>query len=350
MDITSCLSEWYNLTDCITPKSTREEVRMRILKHCYFDPDRLVGQVDNLTRIYKTGDRLFEKKPGSVRTRHVFVAALRTDVKEYKLFRSYPIPAKPKEKLREGPRNPEKFKISDAFGVTGAAKFFSPPWKENMASGAKMRFSDTKFPKPHNITELALDEMWGLYGKDVALSVIVNIGPGLPTKLDIKQIARRFSWGLKSSRRSSASTMTEGDPVPKRSPLEPVHENIPTRTEGPSIKIQETKVDRVPAAEKTPIPRIDTFGSIKGRKMEVKLRRLETDIERDIKTKLDNIYPEGINGEKASQLYYRLALDQAPEGTAQNDSSAAGAALDATLVFLKRPFVETTIFDIAQRV
>src|SRR5271170_1389329 len=59
MDITSCLSEWYKITQSIAPRSKGEEVRMRLFQHCYFDPHRLVEQIDQLTRFYGTGDYLF---------------------------------------------------------------------------------------------------------------------------------------------------------------------------------------------------------------------------------------------------------------------------------------------------
>jgi hypothetical protein len=346
MDITACLSEWYKIIECIAPKSRTEEMRMRLLQHCYFDPDRLVEQIERLIKIYGTGQYLFPKSSYSIRTRHVFVAALRSDAKGYNLFRTYPIPesAKLPKKLLEGPAKPAKFKITRAFGVTGAAKFFTPPWKEQMASSGKMRFSDTKFPKPHNITELALDEMWGLYGTDVPLSVVVNIGPGKPSTVDLKQIARRFSWGKSSPQRSPSLPSTEDrSHTWQRSYSDPVEPNVQSRPGGPSVRFQENTPGRGPGSvPPQSLPRIDTFGSIKDRKFEEKLKRLETDIEVDIKKKLDNMYPGGPN------LYYRLALDQAPLGTAQNDSTDSGAALDATVICL--PYMKSEMGEIAQRI
>lgn len=354
LDITACLSEWYKITQSIAPKSKAEEIRMRVFKHCYFDPDRLVEQIKHLTKIYGTGDYLFDENTDGIRTRHVFVAALRSDAKGYNLFRAYPIPesAKTPKKLLEGPENPSRFKISRAFGVTGAAKYFSRPWKEQMARSGKMQFSDTKFPKPHNITELALDEMWGIYGTEVPISVVVNIGPGRPNTCDVKQIARRFSWGLTLPPQISARLKRPGSPglidehIPKkRNPFPtPNGGDAPLHAEGPSVRFAVTMDQRGSASAVDPKKqRIDTFGSFRDRRIDQKLRRLESDIERDIKMKLDNIYQGG------SKLYYRLALDQAPQGTTQNDSSASGAALDATMNYLRRPNVETRLDEIAQR-
>jgi hypothetical protein len=354
MDITSCLSEWYKITQNIAPRSAAEEMKMRLFHHCYFNPDRLVEQVDHLTRIYGTGEYLFADSTNGVRTRHVFVAALRSDAKGYNLFRTYPIPtaAKLPKKLLEGPANPDEFKISRAFGVTGAAKYFTPYWKEQMARSGKIRFSDTKFPKPHNITELALDEMWGIYGTEVPLSVIVNIGPGIPNTFDVRQIARRFSWGLKVSHNIPAPLKRPRSPPADEEHLPKKRNTLPENkaekgSEGPSVRFHESTQNGDTASRTDPrkgsVARIDTFGSVKDRKMDVKLKRDETNIERDIKKKLDNIYQGG------SALYYRLALDQAPRGTTQNDSSASGAALDATLDYLHRPPVGLKIDEIVQR-
>lgn len=358
MDITTCLSEWYKITDRIAPRSKSEEIRMRAFHHCYFNPERLVEQIESLTRAYSTGKYLFDNRAGEVRTRHVFVAALRSDASGYNLFRSYEIPgdARMPHKLLEGPENPSQFQISSAFGVTGAAKYFSPPWNEQMSKSGRTFFNDSKYPKPHNITELALDEMWGLYGKEVPLSVIVNIGPGLPSKSDMKQIAQRFSWGL------TPSTKTTSDSKRPRSPTsgleecnkrarpdspEPEEPNATPAPKGLSVRFPQDVVDqesnRTLGEKKQLLARSNTFGSIKDRTVAKKLRRRETEIEQDIKKKLDAIYQGG------GELYYRLAPDHAPQGTARNDSSAPGVTMDATLRFLSEPVIEIRIDEIANR-
>lgn len=363
MDITSCLSEWYRIMQCIEPRSKSDELRLRLIQHCYFDTDRLVEQVDHLTKVYGTGDCLFETDPEGARTRHVFVAALKSDAKGYKLFRTYNIPksAKLPGKLLGGPQNPKSFKISSAFGVTGAAKYFTPAWKEHMEHSGHMKFMDTKFPKPHNITELALDEMWAIYGTDVPLSVVVNIGPGLPNDVDVRQIARRFSWGLHpAGAHTAASTKRARSPATKQSLHAPSKkQSIPiTQPDGieqdttkPAIRFENVTakgdLGSGPIAEgeqKSSMNRTDTFGSIKGRSMEFKLRRLEDDIEKDVQAKLATIYPE------ARKLYYRLALPKAPQGTAQNDSAASGVTFDATMDYLKQPVVDIIIDEVAKRI
>ena len=360
MDITTCLSEWYKITDRISPRSKPEELRMRAFHHCYFNPERLVEQIDSLTRVYRTGEYLFDNRAGEVRTRHVFVAALRSDASGYNLFRTYEIPgdARMPHKLLEGPENPSQFQISRAFGVTGAAKYFSPPWREQISKSGRTLFNDSKYPKPHNITELALDEMWCLYGKEVPLSVIVNIGPGLPSKSDMKQIAQQFSWGLSSSSNTSLDAKRPRPPTPgeeeerkKRtrpeSP-EPEDANATSATKGFSVRFPQNVVDqgsnRTAGDKKQQLGRNNTFGSIKDRTVAKKLRRRETEIEQDIKKKLNAIY------QGSGELYYRLAPDHAPQGTAQNDSSAPDVTLDATLRFLEQPVIEIRIDEIVQRI
>jgi hypothetical protein len=355
MDITACLTEWYKITSCISPRSKSEEVRMRLLQHCYFDPDRLMERIGHLTRLYGTTEYLFADNTDGVRTRHVFVAALKSDASDYNLFRTYEIPksAALPEKLREGPKNPSRFKIARAFGVTGAAKYFTPKWKEQMATSGKMGFSDTKFPKPHNITELALDEMWGIYGTEVPLSVIVNIGPGIADSRDVEHIARRFSWGRSLPLSNPGHDNSPGSPVSNET------ESLSKKLSYFSRKSSKTQLStkirfdeetderyptQLPGRRRDEIPRIDTFGSIRDRKTEEKLKRLETDIEDDIRLKLDNIYGEG----SGNALYYRLAPDKSPRGTALNDAEASGLCLDAAKGYLRKPDVVIKIDELAR--
>ncbi len=190
MDISACLSEWYNILQLIAPQSKTEELRLRLLQHCCFDTHRLITEVDSLTQIYGTGHRLAEPDTTGARIRHVFVAALASDSKCYKVFRTYgiPISAKQPEKLLEGAVDPGSFTISRAFEATATAKHFTKPWKaQTTSSGQTGSSSITGSPNHHDITELALDEMWGIYGTDVPLSVVVKIGPGLPSDAGVRQ-------------------------------------------------------------------------------------------------------------------------------------------------------------------
>ena len=357
MDVSACLAEWYNLIECITPRSKGEELRMRLMQHSYFDTDRLVEQVDELTRFYETDEHMFFTPPSGTRCKHVFVSALKTDSKDshlgYNLFRTYDWPKDCK--LLDGPSDPHKYKISHAFGVTGAAKYFTPPWKETSAKKGKLKFLDIQFPSPHNITELALDEMWGLYGTDVEISVVVNIGPGIPNASDCKHIARRFSWGRKVAtagpappgrRRSSGGKgITAG--FKKRSmAYEPTDDVTQDETGVP----HRVKFDHEPQAppkdteRKTPIARPTTFGSELEVGIEEKLRRDENKIETNIRRKLRNVYKQN------APPYYRLAPDKSAPGTARNDTSSPKASFDATTEYIHIPRVEADMEEVGSRI
>jgi len=187
----------------------------------------------------------------------------------------------------------------------------------------------------------------------VPLSVIVNIGPGLPNKCDVHQIARRFSWGLtppntSTYSKSSRSPLQEaGSSINKQVPRDTENDDPFTNNEGPLIRFQD-KIQQSPApssdAKKQAVARSNTFGSVYNRGVKEKLRRAESEIERDIKIKMENVRPG------SSALYYRLALDQAPRGTAQNDSSALGVTLDATDKYLSKPMVKESIIEIERRI
>lgn len=340
MDVSTALAEWYNLIDCIKPRSKAEELCMRLMHRSYFHTDRLVEQIDMLTEFYEIDKHMFFKPPDETRCKHVFVCALQADSK-YHLFRTYDCPEG--ANVLEGPPDPRKFKISSAFGVTGAAKYFTPPWKESSATKGKLKFLDIQFPSPHNITELALNEVWGLYGTDVEISVVVNIGPGIPSAFDCKNIARRFSWGTTAAKTSA--------PLTERSPSSGAKTDYQPTGERPddefeiSTRIKFHENPQAPAGdmERTPpIHRHTTFGSDRSVGIDEKLRRDEREIEFDIKKKLRNIYP------KDTPPYYRLAPERSAPGTAQNDTSSPKTTFDATTQYLVH--IEGVVNKIGQRV
>lgn len=360
MDITSCLSEWYNITQCIAPRSKAEELRMRVFQHCYFDTDRLMSQIDELTSIYGTGPDLIDNDKERSRCRHVFVAALETNPKngqlKYNLFRTYRCPEG--ANLLGGPENPQSYKISRAFAVTGAAKYFTPPWKEHMENGSKIRFMDTKYPKPHNITELALNEMWGLYGTDVQISVVVNIGPGKPDQSDVIQIARRFSFGIGLASpyrpqlwKRSRSPAAEETGANKRRTTSMLIEN--STTSGPEHQVQfleEPSNSSRPFGTSTEddskhsMTKRTTFGSVVGIDINEKLKRAESKIEKDIRAKLKYIYPND------TPPYFRLAPEHAPRGTARNDASAPGVTHNATDKYLQIHNTSLVMDEVSRRI
>lgn len=298
MDITSCLHEWQKIVNGLTATTKLKELPRRMIQNCWFDTNRLANEVEKLTKLYHRGGFLFEPNPEQARTRHVIVAASRSDTGGYNIFRSYEIPntAKSPELLLEGPANPSQFKISSAFGVTGASNYFTPEWEEQMESSGPVKFRDADFPMPHNITGLALDEMWAIYGTDVPISVVVSIGPGLPSITDAEEIAKK-GWRI----------------------LDPIADYTAKSSKG-----------RSPDAE------------LKQRELkQQELKQREDEIEQAIKSRLDEFCPSG------SGLYYRLTPACALQGTLKDDSG--GVTLKPTEDFLKEPGTRSSIEEVVKR-
>lgn len=315
MDITTCLTEWYKLMDVIQPKSKVVELKNRV-HHQYYDPKQLVEHINRLTELYGTGHFMAEEENADrSRCKHVFVAGLPAAGanEKYNLFRTYQLPKHAKAgSLLPGPESPGKFTIASAFGVTGAAKYFTPTWKENMKGGRKIKFRDNDFPIPHNITELALDEMWGLYGPEAPVCLVVNIGPGLPNNADIEGIAgiaRRITWppGIKPGtffskllvrKESTTSTLmneAQGTEDPGPAPGLEILQQVESPTQY-----------RQPTSPKTSSRRVDSHD------IAAKMQKKETEIEQAIKAKLHRRYVDA--------RYYRLALGESPPGAPQCDA------------------------------
>ena len=118
---------------------------------------------------------------------------------KYELLRSYRRPVETAGALLPGPK-PESCQMPEVFAATGAAKFFLQPFKIGGTT-----FFDETFPQSHPLSLIALNEAIGLYGRDLQISVLLNIGPGIPADKDCKELdsmslgpigrlARKFSW------------------------------------------------------------------------------------------------------------------------------------------------------------
>ncbi|MCJ1360129.1 MAG: hypothetical protein MMC33_010132 [Icmadophila ericetorum] len=347
LDIGACLDEWYDMMQVIQPSSRTAGLKFRFLRHCYYDTDKLTEQIDQLTKIYGTGEDMMDKSvdrgADKIRCRHVFVAALEENGAQprYNLFRTYKCPkdAEPLS-LRPGPEYPERFKITRAFAVTGAARYFAPTWKETMENGHKAKFRDTKFPYPHNVTELALDEMWGLYGKNVRISVVLNIGPGLPSKEDVhnlqSSLAKIVSWppSLLPNKRSASPAVREtGDKNSKLSPALVASGTTSGGRPGPSVR---GGIGTLPS---------DNSIRVDDRDVETKLQRKEREIEKAIKEKLEEVYP--VREERPR--YFRVALDKSPKGAPPNDTKNPKASQEAVRLYCESINGETTITRVKER-
>ncbi|MCJ1329691.1 hypothetical protein MMC10_006371 [Thelotrema lepadinum] len=327
LDTKTCLTEWYKLIQCIAPRSRSQGIRRRVFAHSYFDEKLLVKRVDRLTALYGTGNTLLDPYPSDARCKYVFVAAAQKahrlhEAEVYNLFRTYGVDKD--RKLRAGPSEPTTFTIARAFGATGAARYFSAPWKEHIAADGKTSFLDSAFPRPHNITLLALDEMWALHGADAPISVIVNIGPGFPTDADLSWIARRFSWGLKK-------------PAPASVDYYKAHYG--TKRNGSPKGPEALSPNGRPAAPGRDSQK--SMGNIAYGPRNRKFREEETTLEDRIRKQLREHYGQ-------PPPYYRLGPDSAPQGTAQNDAREPGAILDATSAYCESRSAVTSIDEISR--
>ena len=349
MDITTCLTEWYNLTQSIMSSSRRAGYKRRLFQGSYFEHDSLTAQAEWLTRLYGTGEYMYPdpEEERSARCQYVFVAALQADFQskrlrskreehpgkhfdhDYNLFRSYPCPAG--ARVRQGPRDPERFAIATAFSVTAAAKYFFKPWKADLADNSRVRFLDRRFPHPHNVTKLAIDEMWGLRGDGAPLDVVVNVGPGHPDPEDVRRLAKRFSWGRggnaspRSFFGSRASSHTNGAATQAGAP-----------GARPGIASE--------ALEQRPSQRSATFHTLPDATLEQRLRRDEDAIERDIGEKLEAAYRDG------RRRYFRLAPDQSPPGTPLNDAPQSGRVMSETHSYMDQESVRSLLLEAGQQI
>lgn len=327
LDIEGALTEWYHLIKCIKSESM---LRLLLLQHSFFNTDDLVEQIDKLTDSYQIDNHMFFTPPEGTRCKHVFVSALKTDWKGshlgYNLFRTYDCPKG--SNVLEGPRNPHEYKISHAFRATGAVKYFTPPRREPTAVCAISKMLGIQSDSPHNVTELALNEMWGLYGKDVEISVVVNIGPGIPNAPDCSNIARRSWWASKEMRSPSLLTRKGLFGVKKLST-----NSQRDRSHGQILSAR-------PVALQT------TFGSERGVEIKEKLGRDESKIESDIREKLRNVYPEN------TPSYYRLLSvpERSAPGTARKYTSPIKDSLEYTKKYLRTHSVQAAMDEIGQRI
>ncbi|KAJ9613415.1 hypothetical protein H2200_003357 [Cladophialophora chaetospira] len=221
-----------------------------------------------------------------VRCKYVFVAgAVQKDKEQdqdYHLFRTY----KP-EKGRSGRTGPDpkSCKVWDAISATGAAKHFLKPYRFGRTT-----YFDENVPTPHPISRLALEEAQHLFGDKVPISIILNIGPGIPGDQDVQQLeqsaegritklVRTFSWPNKKSLKQllrrdtqvsskSASDLEQGLEARIRTKLQEVYG--PDGAEryyhlGPDFAASQLSLNDVSAIERTSESTREVLASSKGK-------------------------------------------------------------------------------------
>ncbi|ETI29488.1 hypothetical protein G647_01941 [Cladophialophora carrionii CBS 160.54] len=212
LDIATCTAIYMELATKVDPDpdNAYPATRKRLFK---LDQDRLIKVVEEVLQRYGLDTALLrgencstEGRPKFNRCKYAYVlfAAAVVPYEDnqsatYELFRSYHATEFQTDLVLHGPE-PADCRMPEVFAATGAAKFFLNPYKIGNTT-----FFDETFPQSHPISSVALDEAKCLYGREVEISILLNIGPGIPADKDcqeldlmaldpISRLVRRFSW------------------------------------------------------------------------------------------------------------------------------------------------------------
>lgn len=219
LDLTRCMSIYLELAS--DPQITA--ARPFFGSKAYtLDQKRLIAKIDAILERYELSSLLVDNdEPQSqedaveVRCKYAFaVGAVQFPTQagpKYEIFRSYRPTNTSGPFYHSGP-DPATCKVSSVCAATGATKYLLQPHTIGSTT-----YSDNGFPNPHNITDLAMDEAYHIYGEKPPLSAIVNIGPGIPSDHDVEKLqklSRKFSWPYwlsgntrtRSSLRNSSNT------------------------------------------------------------------------------------------------------------------------------------------------
>jgi len=232
--------------------------------------------------------------------------------RRYEIFRTYPVTNCTSPLCRGGP-NPSTCKVSEACAATAAAPGLLPPRTIESTT-----YMDNKFPNPHSISNVVLDEVYHLYGEKPPLSVLVNVGPGIPSDNDVKKLkklSQSFSWEpFKSLRRQREKV-----------------------TPSPAVSVT------VPAAEND-LKRTVTSGSSSssGSCTSMQAEILEQEHEKRIRKRLQDDY-------ERRGIYYRLAPRRPGDKLSLNDVSLIDDTNTEVDEYLKMPETEELVKRAAKR-
>lgn len=298
------------------------------------DQKRLVSKVDDILKNYGLKPFLLDDdipdpaKGSKMRCKHAFavgkVLEPRSDEPKYEIFRAYETRKTSGKYYHSGP-NPRDLKVSAVCAATGATRYLLEPYSINNTT-----YSDDGFPNPHNITDLAMDEAYHIYGERPALSVIVNIGPGIPSDHDIEKLqflSRQFSWpnwlprhhrlpqSTSNSRKTSSERTGTTNTASTTYTAAPIYDSPPSSQQ----PLPDTDAD--PPSQKsnqppTPPPERSSTQSSSSSATACETERL---IERAIKDRLQADYPRS-----PTKIFTRLAPPGVREDLALNDVQVIG--------------------------
>ena len=320
LDLTRCMSIYLELASDPEITATKSFFGS---KPYMLNQKRLIAKIDSIIDRYELCSLLLddEERDGEegveVRCKHAFaVGAVQFPQQgrpRYDIFRSYRTTKTSGRFYHSGP-DPGTCNVSSICAATGATKYLLRPYTIGSTT-----YSDNGFPNPHNITDLAMDEAYHIYGEKAPLSVIVNIGPGIPSDHDIKKLQnlpRRFSWPFWLS--SSDRTRSSLDPTTKTS-----------LTSSTSTTSDHNLV-------RSPV-RSDTSSSSSSEAEEV-----ERQIEAKIKDRLQTDYQD-------RKIFMRLAPPPSRDELALNDVHVIMASSEEVEIFLKRDRTKDLLTEAARR-
>lgn len=319
LDIPTAMRVYFQIVDSISPATTGQRWRLK-WRNANYDQAQLIAEIDEIVESYQVGKTMLPEFNDGSRCQLAFAAAAEKgsvdEKKKYWIFRTYKT-TKANGGL-PGP-DPSTCKISQAFASTCATKYLFEPYE---LAGTK--FSDSGFPYPHNITALAVDEIRSHLGLHVPISVVINIGPGVPTKTDVNKlagIARIFSFGSPAEH--------HGYPIHEAKAIARRH------TENAEMRKKEL------GASLTPPSGLATAELHKKKwrplTQPLKAALREEQIENEIRDQLQRQYPSTAGTAAEDKfLYFRIGPNIAPKKTAVNDVTAAKTTYKETKRYLDR--------------
>ncbi len=317
LDLTRCMSIYLELAS--DPQITAGRSFFGS-KPYTLDQKHLIAKIESILKRYELSPLLLDDEEQivegglEIRCKHAFaVGAIQSpeqDGLHYDIFRAYRTTKTSGPFYHSGP-DPGTCKVSGVCAATGATKYLLQPY----TIGSRT-YSDNGFPNPHNITELAMDEAYHLYGEKPPLSVIVNIGPGIPSDNDIEKLqtlSRKFSWPywLSSSNRASSSNSNSSS-------------TSPTTMTGSSNLVESPN-------------RSDTSSSSSSEAEEVE-RRIEANIKRRLQADYHN-----------RKIFIRLAPPPARDELALNDVHVISASSEEVDKFLEKDETKERLTEAARR-
>lgn len=286
------------------------------------DQKRLISKIDRILERYGLSPSLSDdeaqkvEEDVEVRCKHAFavgaVQSSKGDNREYEIFRTYRTTKSSGPYYHPGP-DPAACKVSSVCAATGATKYLLQPYTIGSTT-----YSDNGFPNPHNITELAMDEAYHIYGEKPPMSIIVNIGPGIPSDHDVEKLqrlSRKFSWPYWLS--GSNRTGSTKNSTPTTSPTS----SATTTSEAKWVE--------------SPV-RSDTSSSASS-----EAEKVEREIEANIIERLHKDYAN-------REIFIRLAPPPAPDELALNDVHVIGASSEEVDKFLQQDTTKESLREAAQ--